>query len=660
MNARTLETTFYHHFTTRQFSTGAPFALVSGTVSAYEDASDTEITAGITLAASPDSRTGMNRLTIVATTANGYEAGKDYSLVLTVGTVDSVSVVGEVIGQFRIKSAAEHLYMYEGPRGPGAYFDDTASNTTSVVGVDGTPLTPNSTAASAKTTADNIGTKRIYIVNDSTFTVPATMEDYEFIGIGEMSYNVVALASQDVDHSYCENVLISGVQGGTARFQANGCILSSITGMEISACGCVIADGNPLVLRNDCMFDSCWSAVAGTDTPTLDINSVASVNVYFRHYSGGIQIDNAVATTVMSWEGIGQIIIDATCTSLSIVPRGVFTYTDNGTTTNLLTDDAALNLTNVINSVWDEPLTGAAHNGATTSGKRLRQASEVTPVLHEGTAQAGGASTITLAAGASATNDLYHDAYVSLIAGTGVGQVRSIIAYDGGTKIATVSKSWATNPAADSEYVVAGSSSVDIHTIQDDTASVDNLKSACDNYSATRGLTGTAVPAAAADAAGGLPISDGGGLDMDAILADTNELQTDDVPGLIAALNDIATSDLDTALATYDGPTNAEMVARTHSAAVIAKLNAAALGIVVGTVDTGAAAATSTTLFSSDITEATADHFIGRIIVFYDSTDVLYGQATDITDYELVSGQGKFTFTELTSAPVNADKFVIL
>lgn len=35
---------------------------------------------------------------------------------------------------------------------------------------------------------------------------------------------------------------------------------------------------------------------------------------------------------------------------------------------------------------------------------------------------------------------------------------------------------------------------------------------------ATRGLTGTAVPAAAADAAGGLPISDAGGLDLDARL----------------------------------------------------------------------------------------------------------------------------------------------
>lgn len=43
-----------------------------------------------------------------------------------------------------------------------------------------------------------------------------------------------------------------------------------------------------------------------------------------------------------------------------------------------------------------------------------------------------------------------------------------------------------------------------------------NLEAACAAYSATRGLTGTALPAAAADAAGGVPISNAGGLDLDA------------------------------------------------------------------------------------------------------------------------------------------------
>jgi hypothetical protein len=43
-------------------------------------------------------------------------------------------------------------------------------------------------------------------------------------------------------------------------------------------------------------------------------------------------------------------------------------------------------------------------------------------------------------------------------------------------------------------------------------------------WSTTRGLAGTALPNAAADAAGGLTISDAGGLDLDSKLANTNEV----------------------------------------------------------------------------------------------------------------------------------------
>ncbi len=63
-----------------------------------------------------------------------------------------------------------------------------------------------------------------------------------------------------------------------------------------------------------------------------------------------------------------------------------------------------------------------------------------------------------------------------------------------------------------------------IKQVSDDGTAADNLELACDNYSATRGLSGTALPAAAADAAGGLPISDAGGLDLDTKLSATNEI----------------------------------------------------------------------------------------------------------------------------------------
>ena len=107
---RNLEQTFYKAFTTRAFATGIPTTLAGvPVISAYEDASLTQITAGITLGVDHDSVTGLHMLTIVATAANGYEAGKDYQLVITTGTVGGVSVVGEVIGDFSIENTSSSL-----------------------------------------------------------------------------------------------------------------------------------------------------------------------------------------------------------------------------------------------------------------------------------------------------------------------------------------------------------------------------------------------------------------------------------------------------------------------------------------------------------------------------------------------------------------------
>ena len=67
----------------------------------------------------------------------------------------------------------------------------------------------------------------------------------------------------------------------------------------------------------------------------------------------------------------------------------------------------------------------------------------------------------------------------------------------------------------------------DIASIGDSAANAVNLGLACTNYTAARGLTGTAVPNAAADAMGGLPISDAGGLDLDAMNANVSSILTD-------------------------------------------------------------------------------------------------------------------------------------
>lgn len=73
---------------------------------------------------------------------------------------------------------------------------------------------------------------------------------------------------------------------------------------------------------------------------------------------------------------------------------------------------------------------------------------------HSGTAQAGAATSITLAVGASAVDDAYKNMTVRITGGTGIGQERKISGYIGATKVATVSAAWATNPNATSTYDV--------------------------------------------------------------------------------------------------------------------------------------------------------------------------------------------------------------
>lgn len=100
-------TSIYFHFTTRQFSTGTPFTPSSLAVSVYKNDSTTQSTAGVTTTFTLgfDGVAGLVSVK-VDTSADGtfYAAGNDFSLVVTGGTVDGVSIVGEAVKAFSIEN----------------------------------------------------------------------------------------------------------------------------------------------------------------------------------------------------------------------------------------------------------------------------------------------------------------------------------------------------------------------------------------------------------------------------------------------------------------------------------------------------------------------------------------------------------------------------
>jgi hypothetical protein len=92
------------NFGTVNPSTGASFTL-AGTpvVSFYKDNGTTESTAGVTLTADFDTRTGLNHVRVTtATDGTFYSAGSYFEGVITTGTVNSISVVGQPVCAFTL------------------------------------------------------------------------------------------------------------------------------------------------------------------------------------------------------------------------------------------------------------------------------------------------------------------------------------------------------------------------------------------------------------------------------------------------------------------------------------------------------------------------------------------------------------------------------
>lgn len=121
---------------------------------------------------------------------------------------------------------------------------------------------------------------------------------------------------------------------------------------------------------------------------------------------------------------------------------------------------------------------------------------------------------------------------------------------------------------------------------------------------------------------------------INSILADTNELQGDWTNG----------GRLDLLLDAIKVVTDNQAAASTT--------------LITGTVSWDNTNATTTVIYSDDVTEATADHYNGRL--FVPTSGALLGQYTDITDYALDTGEGKFTVTALTEAPADNTTFVII
>jgi len=122
---------------------------------------------------------------------------------------------------------------------------------------------------------------------------------------------------------------------------------------------------------------------------------------------------------------------------------------------------AATAVAEIVDAVWDELLTGGDHRVKNSSADYLRRAAggsvDITDLaISTGTAQAGSENTITLAAATidGGNDNQFQTMPLSIVEGTGVGQSRTILSYNGTTNVATVDKNWGTTPDSTSVYII--------------------------------------------------------------------------------------------------------------------------------------------------------------------------------------------------------------
>ncbi len=322
----TVGDTVYKRFTTRAFATGIPTVL-AGTpvVSAYEDDSVTQITAGITLGVDHDSVGGLNLLTIVATGANGYEAGKSYDLTITTGTVGGVSVVGEVVWHFTLSAEAAAVDLANGTDGLGAIKTETAAilagTVTNAQGADvatdvanmidannrvdvgswlGTAVTTSSTSAKPEVDAfsisdDATSANNLELQYDTTGlsggTFPASQAQVG--GIGASSGAALNFEAQE------DNVFTDTIDNAAAVDKGGGLVGIPVTGHPFSADKDVLIAGTTNYNGTFAIVSQTTNEVVITDTFVSE--TFAGSETIVSSIKGavfiGVQTSNTFAST---------------------------------------------------------------------------------------------------------------------------------------------------------------------------------------------------------------------------------------------------------------------------------------------------------------------------------------------------------------------------
>ena len=234
----------------------------------------------------------------------------------SINTVEAEILAFIAAGGSVVEQSNNQLRSQAGYEGGFIYYDNANGQPGSVNFVNGTITRPCSVFADVLTLGAALEMKRVHVPPGASITVPSTLTDWMMDG---ENWDV-ALNGQDVSGTHFQHATVNGITTGTLICQ-EGAI------HDVTARGCDVHEtalSGTLIngaAATTWIFHTSYSAVAGTGSPVFNANSL-TCNINVRDHSGGMELQNFVAGSNMTMEGMGQLIINANCTGGTIVVRG--------------------------------------------------------------------------------------------------------------------------------------------------------------------------------------------------------------------------------------------------------------------------------------------------------------------------------------------------
>ncbi len=270
------------------------------------------------------------RITFTAGTNIGFSSIiSDYDGTTKICTVTpALPAACDNTTDYEIVDAIVHAQTQGGGYAGGVVYVDASGSTTAQLYVDGTIDNPidDGSWANAVTVADALNLRSFFLNPGASITLAATINNRLICGHG----GTIALGGQDIDECHIFNSSVSGIATAAGEMEFHECEIGTASLQLAHAYDCTFDGTVTMTLAGNYNYMNCQSGVAGASSPTFTKTAGQAITAQWRRWSGGITVSGLESGDTLTISGeLGTVTLNGADATVEI--RGTY----KGLTNNL-------------------------------------------------------------------------------------------------------------------------------------------------------------------------------------------------------------------------------------------------------------------------------------------------------------------------------------